>query len=157
MTIRNLVSFVPLIILSACISAEHTTEQTEKNEPEVYVFDDINKANETKLDTLKKEIAAPGKQAEPANKDTVAAAENRAIKKYTVQLGAFTSKERADAFVKENQSKTSLLLLISFNANTKLFSVQVPPYKTKEEADIIRNNLRKFPAFSDSFTVLVEN
>ncbi|KAF0153382.1 MAG: hypothetical protein FD143_197 [Ignavibacteria bacterium] len=155
MTKRNLVLFVPLIILSACISAEHTTEQTENKEPEVYVFDDIKKVDEPKLDTVMAKTAV--KHVEPDKLDSVVAKENTAIKKYTVQFGAFTSKERADSFINENQSKTSLPMLVSFNAATKLFAVQVPPYKTKGEADIIRDNLRKFPAFSDSFTVLVEN
>ncbi len=155
MTIRNFIAITPLIILSACISAEQTTEETIKKETEVYVFDDIKKADDVKPDTITS--IKETNQVEPAKVEVI---ENR-IKdisiKYTVQLGAFTSKERADVFVKENQDKTSLRLQISFNAKNKLFVVQIPPYKTKEEADKIRDNLRKFSVFKESFTVLMEN
>jgi len=152
MTIRNYFFIVPLIFLLGCISAEQTTEDNEKKNPEVYVFDDIKEKDEVKLDTVKANVET--KAIEPTKPVVV---EYDKSLKYTVQVGAFTSKERADVFVKENQNKTSLPLQITFNVKTNLFSVQIPHYKTKEEADTIRDNLRKFNAFKDSFTVLVEN
>lgn len=157
MTLRRLVVFSPLIFLTACISAEHSTEQLEKKEPEVYVFDDFKNNDEIKLDSVTTNTPSIEKFSVPQKTDTVPSNSFNMIKKYTIQLGAFTTKERADAFIKENQDKTSLIMKIYFNANTKLFSVQVPPFKTKEEADIIRDNLRKFPVFKDSFTLIVEN
>lgn len=157
MTLRNWVLFVPLMFLLACISAEQTTDDAVKKTPDVYVFDDIKKIDEPKPDSAKTEVANAEIKNVKAKVDTVATTFTAFEKRFTVQLGAFTTKERADLFIKENQSKTSLPLLIQFNAKTKLFAVQVPPYKTKDEADIIRDNLRKFSVFSGSFTVIVEN
>lgn len=157
MKLRNYALLAPLAFMFACISAEQTTDQAEKKAPEVYVFDDVKKVEEPKIDSVKIEAAKPEVKPEPVKIDSVVAAAPTDVKKFTVQLGAFTTKERADSFVKEHQAKTSLPMSIMFNARTKLFAVQVPPYKTKEEADLIRDNLRKFPAFADSFTVPMEN
>lgn len=153
----NYLLLIPLAFLFACVSAEQTTDQTEKKTPDVYVFDDVKKAEEPKNEQPKVEEQKPEVKPEPTKVDSVITESTASVKKFTVQLGAFTTKERADSFVKEHQAKTSLPLTISFNAKTKLFAVQVPPYKTKEEADLIRDNLRKFSAFGDSFTVSVEN
>lgn len=154
MSIRKIISIVPLLVLSACISAEQTSEDSEKKEHEVYVFDDIKKADETKLDTVT--IKEEPKPVQPTKVEVIDSKINDISSKYTVQLGAFTTKERADVFVKDNQDKTSLPMQISLNAKNNLFVVQIPPYKTKEEADKIRDNLRKFIVFKDSYTVLVE-
>lgn len=153
----NYLLLVPLAFLFACVSAEQTTDQTEKKTPDVYVFDDVKKVEEPKIDPPKVEEQKPEVKPEPVKVDSVITDATTSVKKFTVQLGAFTTKERADSFVKEHQAKTSLPLAISFNAKTKFFVVQVPPYNTKEEADLIRDNLRKFSAFGDSFTISVEN
>ncbi len=140
----------PMIFIFGCAASEQTSEQKEKQTTEVYVFDDISKADTTKTETVKKMEVKPEqiKVEQPVT--------TTQVKKYVIQLGAFTSKERADVFVNENQSKTSLPMTISFNAQTKFYAVQLPPYKTKEEADLIRDNLRKFPAFKDAFTTTIE-
>lgn len=142
--------FLPLMVLFGCAAAEQTSEQKEKPTPEVYVFDDVSKADTTKIETAKKQEV----KVEQVKADQPVT--NNPAKKYVIQLGAFTTKERADFFVSENQSRTSLPMNISFNAQTKFYVVQLPPYGTKEEADLIRDNLRKFPAFKGAFTTTAE-
>jgi len=78
------------------------------------------------------------------------------VKKFIIQLGAFTTKERADAFINENKSKTELVMNIIYREQIKLFAVQLPPFATKEEAERTRNNLWQVPSFKDSFIITVE-
>lgn len=147
---KALLSVLLTILLFGCSSSEITTDQSNKKEAEVYVFDDIPTQDSTSLTkpfTVKKDTIEKVEQ-EPIA-ETI-------LKKFTVQVGAFTSKERAESFIKENQSKTSFLLTVTFIAQNQLFAVQIPPYNTKEEADKIRDVLKKFPAFKDAFTVLTE-
>ena len=149
MSARNILLLLPLIIIFGCTAAEESTEQQEKKSPEVYVFDDVSKVDSSKIVAPEKPISKPV----PVVNDQPPV---NTVKKYVIQLGAFTSKERADSFISENQAKTSLPMSISFNAQSKLFAVQLPFYNTKEEADSIRDNLRKFPAFKDAFITTVE-
>ena len=157
MKLRNYYLLIPIAFLFACTSAEQTTEQTEKRPPEVYVFDDVKKAEEPKIaETPKVEEPKAEVKPEPPKAEPTITEAAPAGKKFTIQIGAFTTKERAETFVREHQSKTSLPLNITLNGTTNLFVVQVPLYKTKEEADLIRDNLRKFAPFNDAFTVSVE-
>jgi cell division septation protein DedD len=151
MKTKILFSFIPLLAFFACTSVEETTKEVEKKQPEVYVFDDVSK-----VDTSKAQLPKPEIKSAPKVEQVVPEQPTATTKKFTVQLGAFTSKDRAETFIKENQAKTSLPLTISFNGQTKLFAVQLPAYNTKQEADVIRDNLRKFDAFKEAFTAVVE-
>lgn len=157
MKLRNYFLLIPIAFLFACTSAEQTTDRSETKTPEVYVFDDVKKAEEPKIAEVPK-IEEPKTEIKPELTKVETKVEDTilTVKKYTIQIGAFTTKDRAETFVKEHQSKTSLPLNIILNGATNLFVVQVPPYKTKEEADLIRDNLRKFAPFKDAFTVSVE-
>lgn len=157
MKLRNYYLLIPFAFLFACTSAEQTTEQSGTKSSEVYVFDDVKKAEEPKtVETQKIEEPKAEIKPELTKVETKVDDPVLSVKNFTIQIGAFTTKDRAETFVKEHQSKTSLPLNIFLNGATNLFVVQVPPYKTKEEADLIRDNLRKFAPFKDAFTVSVE-
>lgn len=143
-------SLLITILVFGCSASEVTTEQSDKKEAEVYVFDDIPTQDSTSFaesETIKKDSELKTEQ-KPVTESI--------SKKFTVQVGAFTSKERAELFIKENQSKTSFPLSMMYVTQNQLFAVQIPPYNTKEEADKIRDVLKKFPAFKDAFTVQTE-
>jgi cell division protein FtsN len=153
MNTRIFLLLLPLIVLFGCTSAEQTTEQQEKKSPEVYVFDDVSKVDTSKIQSSPTVVTKPEIKQEQVIVPQTSTAQSI---KYIVQLGAFTTRERAESFVRENQSRTSLPMSISLNGQSKLYTVQIPPYKTKEEADVVRDNLRKFPVFKDAFTIAVE-
>lgn len=135
-----------IIFFQGCVSSEYTTETENKKEDEIYVFDDVSKIDtslvQNDIDSLKEDKI---KESKPTQ-----------LIKYTVQVGAFSSKERAELFISQQQNKTSFPLKIVFLEDKKLYSVQIPPYSTKEEADKIRDILKNFPSFKDAFTLTTE-
>jgi cell division septation protein DedD len=143
-----------VLLLTACTSTQQTTQQKAKDN-EIYVFDDANvkpakdtiKAVETKQ--IQNEVKAP---------QTIETKEMPALKgmNYIVQLGAFSTKEKAEKFVSDNKGKLNYEMHISYSETVKLFVVQIPPFATKEEAEKTRNKLWETPAFKDAFVVTLE-
>jgi len=136
-------------IINGCSSSKET--QSNKNEPDYYVFEDVEK-----IDSSKNSIEKPvelikdslKQESNPiASKDSVVAA------KYIVQLGAFSSKERADLFIKENQAQISFMMSTIYKKSGNLYVVQLPPFTDRAEAESVRNTLWKISAFKDAFIV----
>lgn len=127
---------------TACSSSEETTskEQETESTPEIYVFDDVT---ETLPDTT-------DMQSEEQN--NIEEVESPVIQ-YLVQVGAFTTRERADNFLRENSSKVDYQLNISYSDKVKLFVVQLPPFSTREEAERVRNKFWQSGIFKDAFIV----
>lgn len=128
------------LFLSACSSSgETSTETTQETQPEVYVFDDVTEPADS-INEVKETIPA-----EPVVESTAA--------KYFVQVGAFTTRERAEQFYNENSSKISYPMNISYSDEVKLFVVQLPAFSTREEAEKVRNELWQTSTFKDAFIV----
>ena len=129
------------ILFTACSSSEETTTETTQAEtqPEVYVFDDVTEPADSVNEV--KETIPP----EPVVESPAA--------KYIVQVGAFTTKERAEQFYNENSSKISYPMNISYSDEVKLFVVQLPAFSTREEAEKVRNELWQTSTFKDAFIV----
>jgi len=136
MKIKIYFYFLIIIIITACSATEQTISTKEEvEEEEIYVFDDIEK-------------------------DAVEL-ENRILEEtktlvYIVQVGAFSTKEKAEQFVKENQSKLTQKMSIIFKNDVNLYAVQLPELETREEAERLRNNLWQIPVFSDAFIITIE-
>ena len=79
------------------------------------------------------------------------------VQSFIIQVGAFTSKERAEAFVKENQNKITQKMEISFSNQVQLYVVQLPFLSSREEAEKLRYDLWKIPSFKDAFIKTVDN
>ncbi|MCX7876269.1 MAG: SPOR domain-containing protein [Melioribacteraceae bacterium] len=139
------------LIFFSCVSSEYVTEDNNSKEKEIYVFDDVSNVDTTKIQPEEKKPEQIYKKEE-----VIPVEKTKTEIKFTVQVGAFTSKERAEQFINQNQNKTSFPLKIFYNQNTKLYSVQIPPYSTKEEADKIRDILKNFPPFKEAFTIQIE-
>jgi len=143
-----------VLLLTACTSTLQTTQQKAKDN-EIYVFDDANvkpakdttKAVETKQ--VQKEVQVP----QPVEMKEMPVLKGM---NYIVQLGAFSSKEKAEKFVSDNKGKINYEMHISYSETVKLFVVQIPPFSTKEEAEKTRNKLWEIPAFKDAFVVTLE-
>lgn len=128
--------FLILIFLSAC-STVNTTNNNTPAENEVYVFDDASDLQE-EIEEVKEE------------KTVVESGEIV----YIVQVGAFTTKARAERFTRENTSDVNHEMSISYSQKVGLFVVQLPEFNSKSEAETVRNQLWKNKTFSDAFIII---
>jgi hypothetical protein len=114
-----------------------TSSQQSQGEDKVYVFDEIPKENT---------ITAP-KTGEYPNLDQTY---------YVVQIGAFTTKERADTFAEMSKTKIKNEIDITYSDPIKLYVVQITPfYKSKKEAELVRDEIRLNPEFNDAWIVTI--
>ena len=151
---KSFLNFICVLILTfsfACTPSKETEAQTEGKE--IYVFDDVEK-----IDTASVEIKNETQIPETADSSSIHENEEtqpveKSYQKFLIQAGAFTTKERAEIFVRENQNKTDYTLNIFFNEQVQLFVVQLPPFESREEAERIKNEIRAIPAFKGAFIV----
>lgn len=136
-------ALVLLLFLSAC-STVNTTNSTKAPDNEVYVFDDAS--------DLEEELEEETPVEEPVV--VKSAPEVKTI--FIVQVGAFSTKGRAERFKQENSSKLSYELKISYSSKVGLFVVQLPEFETRTEAESVRNKLWKDKVFSDAFILARE-
>lgn len=121
------------IILYACTSSQQSTNEQEK----IYIFDEQKESEQIEV---KKDGEFP----------------NINETYFVVQIGAFTTKERAERFAEMSRNKISNDVIITYNENNNLFLVQISPFfRSRQEAEIIRDELRKIPDFSDAWIVTV--
>lgn len=77
-------------------------------------------------------------------------------KYYVVQIGAFTTKDKAEKFEQEARLLLKNKIEISFSNNINLYVVQLTPlYNKKEEAEKVRDNLWKIDKFKDAWILTV--
>lgn len=151
--------FLLIILLGVsvfgCSASEETSQNTTKKLPEILVFEEVEKTDTTliKKDTLMNEIPVQSID-EKIETDTIKTIDKQL--KYVIQVGAFSTIERADTFIKENQQKINNKMVISFNQQTKLYAVQLTPFNEREDADQIRNSIKQIPAFKDAFIITIE-
>lgn len=132
MKIKNYIPFALIFLFFACSSTEKIATTENPKEEEIYVFDDIEPdAVELENNTVEK---SP-------------------IQKFIVQVGAFTTRDKAETFISENQSKISEKMSIIFKEGINLFAVQLPQLNTREEAETLRNKLWQMNNFKDAFII----
>lgn len=128
------------IILSSCSSSQQTSqsslstqEQTKKDS--LYVFDQIPTNEQTKQDT------------------TLTTESSKTLKTYyVVQIGAFTTKERAQEFADHSKAKIKQAITIKYRPDINLYVVQLAPaYTSHEQAENARNEIWKTGGFSDAW------
>jgi len=120
------------LIFSSCTPSEETTKKEE-----VYVFDEIPSENT---------ITPPVTGEYP----------NLAETYYVVQIGAFTTKDRAESFADKSRQKLLNEISITYSERVSLYVVQVVPfYKSRQEAEIVRDNLREISDFSDAWIITI--
>lgn len=121
-----------LTILTSCATSQEAME-----EDKIYVFDEIPKENT---------IEAPKTGEYPDLNQTY----------YVVQIGAFTTKEKAESFAEMSKLKIKNKIDITYSDPVKLYVVQITPfYKSKREAELVRDEIRLNPEFNDAWIVTV--
>jgi hypothetical protein len=141
---KKILSFLPLIILSSfilqsCSSSEQTIKkEEEKADEEIYVFDEI--PPDTVKDVEEDEYYTP------LLTETY----------YKVQIGAFTTKEKAEEFASESRIKLQKKLDVSYSDEVNLFVVRISSsFNTRSEAEKVRNQLWQIEEFKDAWIVTV--
>lgn len=128
--ILSLLVFVNLII--SCTSSKQSSDGER-----IYVFDEQN--NQEKID-VKKDGEYP----------------NINETYYVVQIGAFTTKERAENFAESSRKKIDKEVIITYSENNNLYLVQISPFFiSRQEAELIRDELKVMDEFKDVWIVTV--
>jgi cell division septation protein DedD len=131
--ISYLVFLVSIIIfIASCTPSEETTKKEE-----VYIFDEVPEENT---------ITPPATGEYPTLADTY----------YVVQIGAFTTKDRAETFVEKSRQQLLNEISISYSERVNLYVVQIVPfYKSRQEAEIVRDNIRQISEFNDAWIITI--
>ena len=131
--IRSLLIVLTYFLIAACT----TSQQTSDDENQIYIFDEVPE---------EKTIEAPKTGEYPTLKEAY----------YVVQTGAYTTEEKAEAFAELSRTKTNYKFSVIYGETTKLYLVQVIPFfKSRTEAEEVRNNLWKLQEFVDAWIVTV--
>ena len=128
-----------LLLISAIffISGCSTSQQSAEEEKQIYIFDEVPE---------EKTIEVPTTGEYPSLKEAY----------YVVQIGAFTTEDKAQAFAELSRTKTNYKYSVIYGESTKLYLVQVIPFfKSRTEAEEVRNNLWKLAEFVDAWIVTV--
>jgi cell division septation protein DedD len=128
------ISGVLFLFFYSCSSSVETTEEEETSEDEIYIFDEVPE------DTFKTEQKS---------------GEIKPLQQYfAVQIGAFTTRDRAETFASESRMKLNMDVDISYNSEVNLFVVRLKPYfKSKLDAEKLRNELWNMGSFNDAWIV----
>lgn len=123
------------MMIYGCSSSEKSTDE-KKNEEE-YIFDEVPADDIYNFESP----------------DT-----NQSDLLYVIQIGAFTTKDKAEQFARESRIKTGNNLKVSFSERVNLFVVHIdPPFPTKKEAEDVRNKLWQTNDFRDAWIVTIRN
>lgn len=131
--ISLLLLVIVTVILLSCTASQSSTNDNES----IYVFDE--QKNDEKIDVKK--------GGEFPNIDETY---------FVVQIGAFTTKERAEKFAEMSKSRINQDIIITYSENNNLYLVQLTPfYKSRQEAELVRGELKAMQEFSDAWIVTV--
>ncbi len=129
-----LTSLLALFFLSSC----STVEEEKKDETPVV---------ENQLDTIKSVESIP-------TVDTKVEVPKSYL--YIVQIGAYSTFEKAKKFRVSIKSKINEEIFVSFDQRTSLYVVRLRPRDSRPEAEELRAKLRAQKEFSDAFILTIE-
>jgi hypothetical protein len=134
---NNLISTLLILSVYFLISGCTASKQNSEDEKQVYIFDEVPEEQTIKV---------PETGEYPNLNEAY----------YVVQIGAFTTEEKALAFAELSRSKTNYKFSVIYGESTKLYLVQVIPFfKSRSEAEEVRNNLWKLQDFVDAWIIKV--
>jgi cell division septation protein DedD len=124
-----------LLILNSCSSSKETQEKKQVADS-LYIFDEIPPEDIFKLES-------PTQQS---------------VDVYVVQIGAFSSLERARDFAAQSQSKLNREIKVEFNEKKNLYVVWIhPPFQEKSAAENYKSELWNYEEFKDAWIVTIES
>ncbi len=140
-----LLLFTVLFAISCASSEQATNHEGAGDSTQVYVFDAVEP------DSVETGSNEASEVVQNANEEVSNA--SGTIEFYIVQVGAFTSEDRAKRFIDENKTSIEQELTYHYSEKVHLYVVQLPPFRTRETAEQVRDKLWTIPAFKDSFIV----
>ncbi len=153
--------FILLLFFTlACSSTKETTKQSDNSAEEVYVFDDVSdvpdvdttshEAVEVTVEQKVETTPPPPVSTQPV---PVAPVPTVVEDGYIVQVGAFSTRDKAENFINSAKKSISYKLNTKYIEKTGFYAVQLRPFKTRKEAEEVRNELWNNAQFSDAFIV----
>ena len=140
---KRMIKYFLLLIISlvwfGCSSTQETVK--EENKGDVYVFDEVP------TDTVNLDI-------EPIKEPAISLPPM--VTKYYVQIGAFTTRDKADEFASASRKSLKREVFVKFSPDVELFVVHLVAFKTREEAENVRNELWKKKEFKDAFILTID-
>ncbi len=138
--------FLVLLSLTSCSDVKETTNKPDQASQDTsYVFDQLP------VDTVQIKTVVK-KQDSTEKENTLDSALTMLDSLFTVQIGAFTTKEKAISFQNEASLVLNLKLKVEFNKTSNLFVVQVEQeFEDKQKAEALRNEIWKHPEYKDAW------
>lgn len=158
-------SLVIILFISACSSSQEATGNEENSKEEIYVFDDAGTELPQTTDSVDTDESVEDtvnfiREAEAADTtvlvDSNTASLEQTAEQYIVQVGAFSTKDKADTFVKENQKEITFPMEVKYSSKVNLFVVWLPKFNSRDEAENVRNTLWNNVKFKDAFIITLE-
>jgi cell division septation protein DedD len=150
-----------LIAIVGCSTGSETEKDSEDpGSQEVYVFDDVTDTeSEPVAEAPEAEATVQTPEPPPAPppiQETVQEPEPEAVNTvdfHLVQVGAFTTEARARDFIKQNKDKIGYEMNVHYSEEVRLYVVQLQPFRTRQKAEEVRNELWNSGSFNDAFIV----
>jgi cell division septation protein DedD len=121
-----------LCILTSCSSSSRETQVKKQSVDTSYVFDKVPPENIYTFGTPEK------------SPDTV----------YIIQIGAFSTLEKAKEFSDFSRVKLKKDIKVEYKEDKKLYAVQILPYyNDKKKAEVYRRELLNYEEFKDAWVV----
>lgn len=136
-TVYNLIQIkfllILLILFFSCSTSEKTTDRQEQ-EGDSYVFDEIP----------------------PEDVFTIQSPKEKETEKFIIQIGAFSSEDRAESFAQISEEKLNRSIKVVYDQKVRLFLVQIhPTYESRKEAELMRDTLWKLEEYSDAWIKVI--
>jgi len=136
-TINNHHIFILVIFglfLISCSSSEEIGKDKE-NEDEIYIFDEVP----------------------PEDSYTFEKPTNNVNLIYVIQVGAFSTRERAELFAGKSRRDLNREIAIIYNDDVNLFVVRLEEmFNTKIEAERVRANLWQMEEYNDAWIIPIK-
>jgi cell division septation protein DedD len=142
MNFLKIALFIFLLSLIGCATVSESEKDNSTETQSVYVFDDVS-SDSTTAEVSETNEATP----EPEEKT------NSTFEFFIVQLGAFSTLDKAQTFVNNTKSYTEYDLNIHFSEKVNLHVFQLPPFRTRTKAEEVRDKLKTIPEFNGAFIV----
>ncbi len=126
------------VYLAGCSAPQEISDNTETENDNTYVFDEIPVDSTIKVEP--KEVVR----------------ETNKASHYVVQIGAFTTRQKAELFLKKSKEIISDDILVDYSHEVNLFVVQLSEkFINKNDAVKKRNSLKIREEFKDAWVVTV--
>jgi len=120
--------------VAACSSSEKTTNSIEDNDKS-YVFDDVP----------------------PEDIFTLESPKETSANFYVIQIGAFSTRERAELFAEKSRRDLNRGIVVIYNDDVNLFVVRLEEmFNTKIEAERVRANLWQMEEYNDAWIIPIK-